>query len=385
MPRLLYLLALANLVIGTGAFVVGGIVAPIAESLRVTPAAAGQAMTVYALATALVAPLLLVLTGRWPRRRAMVFAMLVFAAGNALSALAPNLAVLFAGRALMGAGAMFTPVAAGIAVAIVAPAQRGRALSLAFLGMSLSYVVGVPLGAWLGLGYGWQWPIAAVAVAAVAVAAVLLVLAPRDIAAPGASFAGLGALLARPPIAAALATTLLYFTSIFVVVSYFGPVLQALVPMSAGGLSLTLMLFGCSGVAGTLIGGWANDRFGAQRSLIVQITVLGATMLALPFTAGNHLPMMLVLLAWGVSGFGLMSPQQSRLAGLAPAQAPILLSMNASMLYFGTALGAAVGGAAIGVLGFERLSWVGAPFAAAGLAILLIGHTSGRVAIQPTP
>lgn len=385
MPRLLYLLALANLVIGTGAFVVGGIVAPIAESLRVTPAAAGQAMTVYALATALVAPLLLVLTGRWPRRRAMVFAMLVFAAGNALSALAPNLAVLFAGRALMGAGAMFTPVAAGIAVAIVAPAQRGRALSLAFLGMSLSYVVGVPLGAWLGLGYGWQWPIAAVAVAAVAVAAVLLVLAPRDIAAPGASFAGLGALLARPPIAAALATTLLYFTSIFVVVSYFGPVLQALVPMSAGALSLTLMLFGCSGVAGTLIGGWANDRFGAQRSLIVQITLLGATMLALPFTAGNHLPMMLVLLAWGVSGFGLMSPQQSRLAGLAPAQAPILLSMNASMLYFGTALGAAVGGAAIGVLGFERLSWVGAPFAAAGLAILLIGHTSGRVAIQPTP
>ena len=43
----------------------------------------------------------------------------------------------------MGMGAVFTPMAAGIAVAMVAPAQRGRALALVFLGISLAYVVGV--------------------------------------------------------------------------------------------------------------------------------------------------------------------------------------------------------------------------------------------------
>jgi MFS transporter, DHA1 family, inner membrane transport protein len=68
MPRLLYLLALCNLVIGTGAFVPAGILASIAASLNISIAAAGQMMTVYALATAVLAPLALVLTGSWPRR-----------------------------------------------------------------------------------------------------------------------------------------------------------------------------------------------------------------------------------------------------------------------------------------------------------------------------
>jgi DHA1 family inner membrane transport protein len=49
----------------------------------------------------------------------------------------------------------------------------------------------------------------------------------------------------------------------------------------------------------------------------------------------------------------------------------MLLSLNTSMLYFGTALGAAVGGAGSPWLGFARLPWLGAVFAALGLLILL--------------
>jgi MFS transporter, DHA1 family, inner membrane transport protein len=71
-----------------------------------------------------------------------------------------------------------------------------------------------------------------------------------------------------------------------------------------------------------------------------------------------------------------MAPQQSRLAALAPAQAPLLLSLNTSMLYLGTAAGAIVGGALASGLGFERLAWAGVPFVAAGLALLWFSHTS---------
>jgi DHA1 family inner membrane transport protein len=256
MPRLLIVFALCNLVIGTGAFVVTGLVVPMAADLGVSAAAAGQATTAYALATAVLAPAMLVATGAWSRKAALVLAMAVFSAGNALCALAPNLTVLLAGRVLMGVGAMFTPVAAGIAVALVEPAKRGRALSLVFLGVSLSYVIGLPLGAWLGLGYGWRWPVALVAgiaaVSAVALAAAL----PRDIRAPGASFAGLPELLRRPGVAGVLVMTLLYFIAIFVVFSYMGPVLKALQPMGAAQVSFTVMLFGLSGVIGTLVGGW---------------------------------------------------------------------------------------------------------------------------------
>lgn len=373
MPPLLRLLALCNLLIGTGAFVLGGILSPLAASLGVSVAAAGQAMTAYALATAVLAPLALVFTGRWPRKRVLCVSLAVFAAGNALCAIAGSLGLLLAGRVLMGLGAVFTAVAAGIAVALVEPARRGRALSLVFVGISLSYVIGLPLGSWLGLRFGWQWPVVLVAALSALASLVLAAVLPRDIDAPGASFAGLGTLLRRADVLRALALTLLYFVAIFCVFSYIGPVLQALVPMSTEAMSVTLMLFGLSGVLGTVVGGWANDRFGARRTLTVQLAVLAAMMLLVPLTRGHHALLVAVFVAWGIAGFGMMTPQQSRLAALAPAQAPILLSLNSSMLYIGTALGAAIGGPASAWVGFDRLAWVGVPFAIAGWLLLRTG------------
>ena len=372
MPPLLFLLALGNLVIGSSAFLIGGIVGDIAQDLGVGAPAVGQAMTVYALSTALFAPLLVVATGRWPRKRALLLALLIFTFGNALCAMAHSLPLLLLGRAVMGAGSMFTPVAAAIALASVAPARRGTALSLVFLGMSLSYVIGLPLGAWVSLHYGWHVTLWAMTAASALMCVAAAYGVPAAVQAPGASFAGLAAVLRRPDVLAMLLTTMAYFCAIFTTVSYFTPVLQALVPMPGSTLSLTLMAFGLAGVAGTLIGGAAHDRFGALRTMGVQMPALATTMLLLPFTAGHYGAMVVVLLVWACAGFGLMTPQQNRLAELAPAQAPLLLSLNSSMLYIGTALGAAVGGAALGNLGFARLPWVGAPFALLGLALVLL-------------
>jgi len=372
MPRLLYLLALCNLVIGTGAFVISGLLMPVAQSLQVSVAQAGQTMTAYALATAVLAPLALVLTGHWPRKRALCAGMAVFALGNALCATASDFSLLLVGRVMMGAGAMFTALAAGIAVALVDAERRGRALSLTFLGISLSYVIGLPLGAWLGFRFGWRWPVGLVAALGGASLAALIVLLPKDIAAPGASFRGLGALLTQRAVQWTLGLTLLYFTAIFLVFSYIGPVLQALVPMSAERLSVTLMLFGLSGVAGTLLGGWANDRFGPRPTLVVQLGLLGTMMALLPLTRGHYPLLVATLVTWGIAGFGMMAPQQSRLAVLAPAHAPILLSLNTSMLYLGTASGAAIGGAVSGHVGFAQMAWIGVPFALAGMVTLWI-------------
>jgi MFS transporter, DHA1 family, inner membrane transport protein len=379
MPRLLYLLALCNLVIGTGAFVTSGILVLLSTSLKVSVAAAGQAMTVYALATAVLAPLALVWTGTWPRKRALLFGMLVFAVGDLVCALASSLPLLLVGRVLMGVGAMFTAVAAGIAVALVPPDKRGRALSLVFLGMSLSYVVGLPLGAWLGFQYGWQWPVALVGGLALLSCVALLALCPADIAAPGASFTALPQLLRQAPVLWTLGLTLLYFIAIFMVFSYIGPVLQTLHPMSKERLSFTLMLFGVAGVIGTLVGGWAQDRFGAPRTLKLQLSVLAAMMALVPLTQGSYPLMVAVFMVWGIAGFGMMTPQQVRLALLSPAQTPLLLSLNTSMLYVGTALGAAVGGAASSIVGFDHLAWMGVPFALAGLGTLWISTGKARV------
>ena len=370
MPFILYLFALANLVIGTGAFVLTGILQPLADSLGVSVAAAGQAMTAYALAAALLAPPFLLATGHWPRKRAILLAMALFAAGCVLCALASSLAVLLLGRVLMGVGSVFSALAAGVTVAVVEPMRRGRALSLTFLGMSLSYAVGVPLGAWLGLTYNWQTPVWVVAGACVATTALLMAALPQRIDAPGARFAGLGAAARQWPILRVWLRTLLFFIAIFSVFAYAGPVLLALNPLTPAQLSFTLVMFGLSGVAGTIIGGLVVDRIGPVRTIRVQLALLASMMVLVPLTRGHHALTVLVFVVWGMAGFGLAAPQQMLLVARSPQQAPMLMSLNGSMVYVGTALGAVLSGTFVGSLGFDKLSWVGLPFALLALATL---------------
>ena len=379
MPPILYFFALCNLVIGSGAFVLGGILQPVSLSLNISLAAAGQAMTAYAVATAILAPLLIILTVKWSCKNVIQLALALFTAGCALSALAPNFATLLLGRALMGGGAMFTAAAAALTVSMVAPALRGRALSITFLGMSISYAVGVPLGAWLGFEYGWRVPVWLSA--ALSLAALLSVgwLVPANLASPASSFVGFRAVAVNPAVLRVWLRTLLYFVSVFSVFAYIGPVLQALNPMSSGGLSLTLAAFGLSGVLGTLVGGWANDRFGSLHTLVGQLTVMIVMMALLPLTQG-HIPLTVsALVVWGIAGFGMMTPQQSRLASLSPAQAPLLMSLNGSMLYMGTALGSMMSGALLDTLGLVQLAWVGVPFALLALSTLAFDRRAATV------
>jgi len=364
----LVLFALTNLVIGTGAFVLAGVLANVSEDLQVSIASAGQATTAYALATAVLAPLLLVLTGKLHSKHAMALALGVFALGNLVCALAPSLTVLLLGRVLMGAGAMFTPLAAGMAVAGSAPAQRGRALSIVFLGISLSYVVGLPLGNWLAAQQSWRLPVQVIVAASLLALACLMWRVPSTLRAPNASFQGIGALLLRREVMLVLGLTLCYFTSIFNVFAYIGPVLQALVPQTPAEIAVTLALFGFSGVAGTLIGGMATDRLGPLLTLKLQLSLFIVAQLLIPFTAGHYPWMITTLLMWGVAGFGMMPAQQIRLANVSPAHAPLLMSLNSSVLYLGTAGGAILGGMASHTLGFASQAWAGIPTAMLGLA-----------------
>ena len=383
MPRVLYFFALCNLVIGSSAFVLSGILQPLAVALGVKVAAAGQVMTAYAVATALLAPVLILLTTRWPRKQVIQLALGLFTLGNLVSALASTLGMLLVGRVLMGAGAMFTAAVSAYAVTLVAPALRGRALSTVFLGMSISYAVALPIGAWLGFEYGWHTPVWLCAIASLAALIAASVLLPKGVVTQSASLAGFKAAARQSAVLRVWLRTLLFFIAIFSVFAYVGPVLLALNAMSPLQLSGVLAVFGVAGVAGTLLGGWANDRFGPLRTIRVQLAVLVSMMGLLPFTQGHLLATVGALVVWGVAGFGMTAPQQSRLVSLSPMQAPLLLSLNSSMLYLGTALGAVVSGALIDSVGLPNLGWVGAPFGLAALATLWFDRTPAQTVLTP--
>lgn len=371
MPRLLYLFGLVNLVIGTAAFMNAGLLVPMAQSFGVGVGAVGQATTVYSLATALLAPVFLVATAGLAPRRALAIALVLFAAGNVVTALAQDLPTLLGARVLMGCGSAATALMAGLAVAVAPVERRAQALSIVFVGMSLSYVTGIPLATWVGLGWGWRLPVwVAVALTLLAALALWKALPAMRSGVTGPSLRGAVLLLRQRSVLAVFALTLVYFIAIFSVFSYMGPVLKSLKPLEPAALSVVISVFGVAGVVGTLGGGRAADRLGARRSLTLSLSGLSLCLLLLPLTAGHLWAMVAVLMVWGVCGFSMMAPQQVRLAQLAGPDTPLALSLNNSMLYLGIALGAAVGGAALTHLEARHLPWVGAPFALLALAWL---------------
>ena len=378
---LLSLLALGNFVVGMGVFVVIGIVAPIAEALKVSTADAGIVVTSYALAYALLSPIGAAMTGWLPRRTVLAGSLGLFCLGSLLSAVSTSLLMLAASRLIVALGAaLYTPLSAGVAVAVTAPEQRGRALAKVFAGMTMAQVVGVPLGSWLAFRFGWHAPFFLVAALAATCAAVLVLTIPRDIHVPAGSVASILTALANPRLMAAVSFTATLMTAVYIVFTFFAPIIQASTGLNAGARSLDLGLFGLGAVGGNIMGGFLSDRVGPLRTLVL---VCIAHMIMLPLFAvmpWNPWLLAVIVFVWSSFAWCFMPPQQSRLVAIAPATPALALALNAAMIYGGIAVGS--------VVGARLLAWQGLPVLGiaagitAGLALIHL-LVSERIARRP--
>ena len=77
-----------------------------------------------------------------------------------------------------------------------------------------------------------------------------------------------------------------------------------------------------------------------------------------------------------------MTAQQARLVALAPALAPVSLSLNSSAIYLGSATGAAAGALIVADGVAEHLGWVAAGFALSALLPLLADERTRWVEVD---
>ena len=117
-------LSVGSFAVGTGTFVVTGVLPDIAEDLSISVANAGLLVSVFAVTFAIGSPLLVSAASGFERRRLLGGALLLFAMTNVAAALAPSFHVLLGGRVVAACGAaIFTPVASAVAAGF--PLRRG--------------------------------------------------------------------------------------------------------------------------------------------------------------------------------------------------------------------------------------------------------------------
>src|SRR3954471_12943056 len=98
MPAALLALAISAFGIGTTEFVIMGLLPEVAGDFGVSIPTAGLLVSGYALGVVVGAPVLTVAATGMRRKHVLVGLMVLFVAGNVLSALAPSYGVLMAGR-----------------------------------------------------------------------------------------------------------------------------------------------------------------------------------------------------------------------------------------------------------------------------------------------
>ncbi|WP_329456498.1 MFS transporter [Streptomyces sp. NBC_01497] len=379
MPVGLIALALGGFGIGLTEFGIVGLLPEVAHTFDVSESTAGYLVSGYALSVAVGAIALTAAIARFDRKKVLVGLMLLFIAGNLISAIAPTYSLLMVGRivAALCHGAFFS-VGAVVASDMVAPNKKGSAIALMFGGLTAANVLGVPLGTFLGQQLGWRSTFWAVTVIGVITLIGVQVLVPRTEAAAGTNLRSELAVFRRGQVWVSIVLSVFAFGGVIGGYTYIAFTLTDVSGFATSTVPWLLVLFGVGTFLGNFLGGKGADK-SLNKTLIGIMAGLTVVMALFALSAGSKIATVIALLLMGTIGLAAAPGLQVRTMKYA-SDAPTMGSgANIAAFNVGNALGAWLGGLALAAgFGFASPLWVGSGLALAGLVVVVGGSLGGR-------
>ena len=382
MPLALWALTISAFAVGTTEFVIVGLLPTIAADLGVSTPSAGLLVSLYALGVTIGAPVLTALADRLPRKTLLLLLLSLFTLGNAYAAFAPDYGSLVAARFITGlAHGVFFAIASTIATDLVAPEKESSAIALVFLGLTVALVTGVPLGTFIGQNFGWQSTFLGVVVLGVIGLIASAVLVPANLTQTAS--AGLSAqlqVLTSPRLLLVYLITAVGYGGNFIAFTFLAPMLNDVTGLSAGAVSLVMLLYGASVAVGNILGGKLSDRIGAVPALTLIFSGLALALVALGLALTNPIAAIAVAAFWGGFAFANVPPLQSYVVQTArevsPSAVDVASGLNIGAFNLGIAGGAWAGGLVVDGIGLAM-----APFIAAAVVVvgILLTRLSGRL------
>jgi predicted MFS family arabinose efflux permease len=387
-PRIL-VLTLSTFAFGSTAFIFAGVLETMAQDLGVATAVAGQLQTSYVLVSALLGPPLAWLLGKADRKVVLAAALGFGALANLACAMAPGFQSLLALRTLVGlAAAIAGPTASVAAAALVPPERRGSAVAMVMGGMTMAFVIGIPLGSFVGAHFGWRSTfVLAGALTAIAFAGVITLMPSVRPPPPSA-----GGRIALAPLLPLYAGGFLCFAANMTVNLFIAPVVRVGAGVTGAGVGVFQMVIGLGSIVGLSLGGRAGDR-GEGREWLITCFLGQLLAMSLHVAATSHLTppglpsQLMVAMAIFIAStslFSLMPVLSSRIIQTSQG-APLAMAVNGSVNSMGQALGSAVGGFALATVGVPGipLSAIGISVAGLVMTTLLIPRRTSPAPVGP--
>ncbi|WP_169196451.1 MFS transporter [Devosia sp. MC1541] len=360
---------------GTAEFVIAGLLPEVALGLSVSVPVAGYLISGYAIGIAVLGPLLTLATKKFNRKTTVVVLGALFAVGQALCAIAPNFELLMAARVFVSAlhGAFFG-MAFVISTGLVPPERRGFAVALVLSGLTVSNVIGVPLGTAIGQLFDWRatfWAVGALGLIASIVIAVFL---PKTAGSEStqSSFAREFKALGRQQVYLGLAIATFVMLAQYAVFTYIAPLYLEVTRLEEEMVPIMLLIYGVGATIGVFLGGRLAD-WNLGKSIVLVLAGQVLLFASLYFVAPYPLAMGITTFIWGGVNFAFGSPLQSRML-LWANDAPNLTS---SLIPTGFNVGIAVGAILSANLleqgmGYHNLPWVGTVVITVALLLAVI-------------
>ncbi|SSC72287.1 unnamed protein product [Ciceribacter sp. T2.26MG-112.2] len=376
-------LAAGGFGIGTGEFVIMGLLPEVATTYGVSVPEAGRVISAYALGVVIGAPIIAVLAAKLSRRTLLLALMGVFAIGNVMSALAPDFLSFTALRFITGLphGAYFG-VAALVAASMVPPHRRARAVGRVMLGLTIATLIGTPIATLLGQMMSWRAAFLMVGAIAVLTVVLIALYLPKDKVADGASIRRELGAFGRLQVWLTLAVAAVGFGGMFSIFSYIAKTTTDTAGLPASMVAIVLALFGIGMNVGNVVGSRMADY--SLKGTIGGMLAFNVVLMSI-FSLTAHDPVMLCICVFLTGcGFAACPAVQTRLMDVAADAQTLAAASNHSAFNIANALGAWLGGLVITWgYGYGATGFVGAALSALGLVIFLVSvmiekRSSGR-------
>lgn len=366
------LIAVSTFIVVASEMMPIGLLTPIGATLVESEGTVGLSLAITGLVAAATAPFVPVATRRFDRRSTLVVLMLLVAASNAFTALAPSFAVLAVARVLLGVsmGGVWA-LAASLAPKLVETKSVGLATTLVFSGIAVASVVGVPAGTYIGAAAGWSVAFWTLSCAATITALAMIAVLPSI---PPDRAQSLGSLLAsfrNPGVRVGIAITALLITAHFAAYTYVRPGLEFFAGLNPSQVGTMLLIYGVLGVVGNFVAGPSAAK--SPKTVVVILSVgIAATLALFPVSAATFVAAGLLMASWGLFYGGVSVSTQTWIAHAAPAHREAASALWVSVFNASIALGAFAGGHVHDHSGSRSVFWIAAGIAALATLLALL-------------
>lgn len=347
-------------VVNTSEFMPIGLLTNIAADFGITEAHAGLLISVYAWVVMLLSLPLMLLVCRMEMRKLLLCTLALFGVCQILSTVSGSFGALMASRIGVACShAVFWSIASPIAVRVVSEEHRPLALSMIVTGSSVAMIFGLPLGRAIGLHIGWRMTFLCVGVLAFAIFAYLLKVAPRLPSRQTFTLRELPRLLRNPLLLGIYWLAALVATAYYTAYSYIEPFLKQVAQLPESWITLTLALFGVSGILGSFLFSWLYSRFPHTFIKLSLGGIAGALLLLYPasFQAGA---VILLCCFWGVAATAFNIVCQAEIIKHTQQEATaVAMSIFSGIFNLGIGCGTLLGGAVCTYSSISRIGFAG--------------------------